>query len=1121
MSGSSIGGVVGGIIGFVASGFNPAGFQWGFMIGSAIGGYVDPVKVEGPRLKDAMQQTSQEGVPIPFGYGTFPTAGNIIWAGKLVEHKKKQRQGKGGGAQTTTYTYTRSYAIGICEGPIAGLLMVKRNGKVVWDARDDVSFTEWMYGGKYTDHQPYLFVLQWRTRAKAYFRRWINKTTVYLGDEEQLPDPTIEADEGVGKVSAFRGLAYIVVKDDDVTELQGAIPQYEFVVSTCGTLVPGSNARPDWFIVANRDGNAERVIKTSPDGVDWTSQPQYAFGSQDVYLTAVDSRVVAWYGPSARYTLDRGATWNTLVPPGGNFTGAASSGSQAIVGRRWYVPRGVAGIAWTESAADSWVLEPPMFSAGIGVVDDWFVAGNLSIVLRGGEGGYISASASGGPWQEPIKVDEAGTSIYCGAADDSVVVIGGGRYRMFWTANGTAFTPCAVPFMGAQDNERVAKIVTTRVAGGRLWVAYLVAGASNGKVIISNDGKSWREPIAGPGFGPADIHAARGRVSIVGTVDGQVRIASTLDGEHWDVLATNVTPSVGTLSALSITAYPEKVVFDGTEIPDAPGYYVDENGNVDGPGLDTITTCHPPLGYIVANLCRRAGLAAQEFDVSALTQPVDGYKIATESGADGMIAALMPAFFFDAAEYDGKLRFLPRGGDATFSLSIDDLAERDEEALTLTRVQEAELLRKVTVGYLDPVTAYTAATQAWERRAATVEAKGESAIEVPIVCSRTTAAQIAEKRGKVAWSETEKLEFALPALKWARLTPGDVGEMYLRDGNVMRIRIASLEEDSGRLLVEAARDRQAAYIGTATGAHPPPPVLIDPPLAGPTQLAVLDIPVQRESDDRLGVYVAAAGYFTSWPGASIGISADNGTTFGEGLQVTQPATMGRTTTALGPWISAEYPSPQTLTVRANDTLESIDSAALQRYSNRIALQLDTGEWEMLQFQTVAANDDGTLTLSGLVRGRYATTPGAASAGARWVLLDDAVLFVPLESHLWNVPLKVKPVTLGTDPDAAQSFDLVVRGRSQREWPPHAVRAVRDESDTVTVTWVGRGRIGAEIVSRHSRYFIGYRVAFSDGVTADTTDTTYARPGTPTGVTVSVAAINSITGVGPFSEAIPA
>jgi hypothetical protein len=210
VSGSTIGGVVGGVAGGIIgfySGNAVLGAQIGFSIGSSIGGYVDPVQVKGPRLTDAMSQTSTVGGVIPFGYGRFVTGGNLIWCDRLIEHVKRQRQGKGASSKATTYTYTRSYAVGVCQGEIFGFHWIKRNGKKVYTSDPAATAEE-----------------------KAYSAKWLGKVTLYRGGESQMPDSTIVAVEGAGNVSPFRGLAYIVVENDDLTDLSGAVPQYEFCV---------------------------------------------------------------------------------------------------------------------------------------------------------------------------------------------------------------------------------------------------------------------------------------------------------------------------------------------------------------------------------------------------------------------------------------------------------------------------------------------------------------------------------------------------------------------------------------------------------------------------------------------------------------------------------------------------------------------------------------------------------------------------------------------------------------------------------------------------------------------------------------------------------------------------
>jgi len=218
-SGSQIGGVVGAVIGGWVTGWvNPQGYQYGYAIGSAIGGYVDPTRTYGPRLEDASAQTSTVGGSIPFGYGAFTCAGNIIWADRLVEHKKTERVGKGGSEKQTTYTYTRSYAIGVCEGPITNFVWIKKNGKLVY-ASDPAGLAAAMG-----------WTGQMVSDLVASSNEWLQSTTLYRGTDTQMPDSTIVAVEGVGNVSPFRDLAYIVKENEDLTDMQGAVSQYEFCV---------------------------------------------------------------------------------------------------------------------------------------------------------------------------------------------------------------------------------------------------------------------------------------------------------------------------------------------------------------------------------------------------------------------------------------------------------------------------------------------------------------------------------------------------------------------------------------------------------------------------------------------------------------------------------------------------------------------------------------------------------------------------------------------------------------------------------------------------------------------------------------------------------------------------
>lgn len=193
--GQIVGGIVGAVVGYYVGG--PAGALQGAAIGSGVGGYLDPPKgptIEGPRLNDLSVQTSTYGQFIPRTYGTIGLSGNVFWLenNKIKEVvKKKKSGGKGGGSSSTvkTYTYFATFAVGLCEGPIAGVRRIWVGPDLVYDAGSDD-----------------LETIISSNKASSNFK-------IYLGTDTQQPDSRIQADMGVSNCPSYRGLAYIVVKD--------------------------------------------------------------------------------------------------------------------------------------------------------------------------------------------------------------------------------------------------------------------------------------------------------------------------------------------------------------------------------------------------------------------------------------------------------------------------------------------------------------------------------------------------------------------------------------------------------------------------------------------------------------------------------------------------------------------------------------------------------------------------------------------------------------------------------------------------------------------------------------------------------------------------------------------
>lgn len=530
-------------------------------------------------------------------------------------------------------------------------------------------------------------------------------------------------------------------------------------------------------------------------------------------------------------------------------------------------------------------------------------------------------------------------------------------------------------------------------------------------------------------------------------------------------------------------------------------------------GTNGLAVGEPFLGDVVEDVCRRSGLPPNRVDVSQLYEDhVKGYKIGTETTGAGVLGPLQSAYFFDPVERDGVLHFVKRGGPVVASLSYQDLAMNDPN-FKVTRVQEKELLKKLTLRYIDSDAGYVPSAQTAQRRSNTLRVQNEATRETPLVFDPDTAARIADVQIKVAWYEQQQYEFDL-TVKHSDLTPTDVVNYTDREGNTYRMRITRISEDTGRFKVEAIQDLGPyTYSSRVEGGNSvAPPVDTKPGEPGETIVEVLDIPLIRDRDDELGVYVAVRGTGDGWTGAviSYGYSVWDQTE----VEVTTASTMGTTVSEL----QAEnplYQDSQDLVVSVNDELESISQEALGYYGN-LAL---VGN-EIIQFKEAIHLGSGQYLLRGLIRGRKNTKAEFHPKGERFVLLDQGVRYFPIPKWFLDKDITISAVSFGA-PEGQMGKSITVRitGVSQREWAPYYVKASRDGS-TVTVSWIGRARLGVEVDPYHSRHFRGYRVRFSDGYTIDTTDTSVTRANTPVGVTVSVAGVNELTGVGDYSEEVP-
>lgn len=153
-------------------------------------GKVDRLRVTG----------ASEGAPVGQVFARQRVGGQVIWASEVTEHVNAESgEGDGGsgkgflsGPRNSEYSYTMSVAVALCEGEISHVGRIWADGEEI--APNSLSYT------------------------------------LYPGSEDQQPDPTISAIEGANDTPAYRGIAYIVLENLDLTRFGNRLPMLNFEV---------------------------------------------------------------------------------------------------------------------------------------------------------------------------------------------------------------------------------------------------------------------------------------------------------------------------------------------------------------------------------------------------------------------------------------------------------------------------------------------------------------------------------------------------------------------------------------------------------------------------------------------------------------------------------------------------------------------------------------------------------------------------------------------------------------------------------------------------------------------------------------------------------------------------
>jgi GTA TIM-barrel-like domain/Putative phage tail protein len=460
-----------------------------------------------------------------------------------------------------------------------------------------------------------------------------------------------------------------------------------------------------------------------------------------------------------------------------------------------------------------------------------------------------------------------------------------------------------------------------------------------------------------------------------------------------------------------------------------------------------------PLDALVSTVLADSGMT--DVDAGELGEGPSGYVVDRPMAPRAMLDPLALAFAFDAAEQDGVLRFRQRGGEPVVEFGEDDLVLPDETApARLTRAQESDLPREVSIGFTNIGNDYQAAT-ATSRRLV-----GGSTRIAHASLAMVTEDSEAERRAEIwlqdLWAGRESAEFALPPSRLS-LSLGDVAGLTV-NGRRRLIEIQEISDTESRAVRALSIDPEVFDLALASPRRRAPAA---PAAIGPVHAQLLDLPTL--SSEPPPVLARLAVFAAPWPGTEAVWSSSDGESFRRAGFALAPTAIGETLDDLPAGPTARWHNAGFRVQLYGGALASVSDDAVFSGANAAAVQRADGAWEVIQFANAELVGNRTYLLSRLLRGQAGSEWAIGAplpAHSPFVLLDKNVVTVAAGLDALERTLQLRVVAANRDyGDAtALALDATPQATALKPLAPVHLKAARGG---VTFTWIRRTRIDGD------------------------------------------------------------
>jgi hypothetical protein len=708
------------------------GGQIGFALGSALGGALSAPTLQGPRVDEPSIQLASYGSPLPATWGSDRVNGAVFWQAKPV--KTTRKSGGKGKPKVVQDLYSVSFALAINERRVKAVRRIWADTKLMYDAREGAS-----------------------AEAQVESSKWRQYWVLYSGAEDQLPDPTMEAEDGVGNVPAYRGTAYLMFTALPLEDFGNRIPNFSFEIET----------ERDELEIEPADGTLREPLRVYPWGLEGEGRPIHTLGDTYYYPIKYPGGVEGTDFDAVARDQAR------AIASDGGFSGTYGAGSQLsfLFSNFWYssanptlnaMPGGATlnddpqyVMAMTtfrkaeegpQRAMAAFFLDVPekqhtYILQNFGAISDYLVWRATYNIFSGGAPdpgpGYAAT-----PWAQVLIDPSTNSTAWLSYA----YPVRSERVPTHPLKTCAPGNPCQTPEQIAELPEDPDWCLTCdgNLIPNRAWV--IVTGTAKQLCAIEYRGGRLYQNALGPVLLPAHPDYSN---AAFWAAEAAAAVAAGL-------MKSDVTTAVVVSSWAESTGGPTRA----WEVPDP-------------------TTTTQTLASVVTSICTSTGkLTAGQLDVTELDDIVIGYTVPRRMAARAALEPLRIAYLFDAVESGDKIAFRMRGRSVSASIPAADLGAGEEQAATevlkTTRGQEDELPTSLMLAYKSIALDYQTGTQLAQRRITSSEQR--SNVETAVVMTDDRARAVAEALLYGQWVARNRRELSTWR-KWASVEPTDVIEV--------------------------------------------------------------------------------------------------------------------------------------------------------------------------------------------------------------------------------------------------------------------------------------------------------------------------------------------------------